>query len=406
MIAASGHVILESAQDRMRFVLLGNHPDGVALAAALASSGRHLLATVTPKLPAALAAVSPRIVSDIEEVLADPAIDAVIVAGPASVRPVQLRRALQSERHVLCVHPADQSPEIAYEAAMLQTDTGCVLLPLLPASFHPALRRLVEVLGLSRSVEDRRADDKTLRAVLCEWTSRGEVLAGLDIAGQKPSIPGWDVLRCLGGEIAEVSAFAEAEDFAPGQDVFLAGRFERGGLFQLCLLPARGEDSARLTVLTERGGRAELYFPQGESGPAFLNWREPGKEQQEEYWQSWAPWPIVIEEFEAAVEKRPQRLTWQDAVRALELDDAARRSVARRRTVVLEYQEASEEVGFKGTMTLVGCSVLLLSLVLLVLMAWDARAGWLVVPLLAGFLLLQSLRALASRGRETPGGPH
>ena len=52
-----------------------------------------------------------RRVSDLEEVLADPAIEAVIVAGAPAVRPAQLRRALQSERHVLCVHPADDSPE-------------------------------------------------------------------------------------------------------------------------------------------------------------------------------------------------------------------------------------------------------------------------------------------------------
>ena len=85
-----------------------------------------------------------RCVSDVEEVLADPAIEAVIVAGHPGVRPAQLRRALQSERHVLCVHPPDQTPEIAYEAAMIRNDTGCVLMPLLPEATHPAIRRLAE----------------------------------------------------------------------------------------------------------------------------------------------------------------------------------------------------------------------------------------------------------------------
>src|SRR3954447_22293131 len=84
----------------MRFALLGDHPDGLDLARALAESGRHQLAAYSG--PPAGAEVLRRwqltapAVADVEEVLANPAIDAVIVAGAASVRPAQLRRALQS----------------------------------------------------------------------------------------------------------------------------------------------------------------------------------------------------------------------------------------------------------------------------------------------------------------------
>jgi hypothetical protein len=74
------------------------------------------------------------------------------------------------------------------------------------------------------------------------------------------------------------------------------------------------------------------------------------------------------------------------------LDDAARRSVERRRASALEYPEASEEVGFKGTMTLVGCGLLWGALLLLVLSAWYPRLGWLVLPVLVLFLGLQLLR--------------
>ena len=52
----------------MRFALLGDHPDGRAMADALVASGRHERA--------AHAAAA-----DLEEVLADPAVMAVIVAG-------------------------------------------------------------------------------------------------------------------------------------------------------------------------------------------------------------------------------------------------------------------------------------------------------------------------------------
>src|SRR5206468_3648004 len=58
------------------------------------------------------------------------------------MRAAQLRRGLQSERHVLCVHPADPRPDLAYEAATIQGDTGYVLFPLLSEAQHPGIRRL------------------------------------------------------------------------------------------------------------------------------------------------------------------------------------------------------------------------------------------------------------------------
>ena len=66
--------------------------------------------------------------------------------------------------------------------------------------------------------------------------------------------------------------------------------------------------------------------------------------------------------------------------------------MARRRTHVLEYQEVSEAVGFKGTMTLVGCAVLWGILGLLILSAWFPTLKWAIVPILVFFLLLQILR--------------
>src|SRR5438876_5062215 len=132
----------------MRFALFGDHPDGLDMARALAASGRHELVVYTGE-PEGAESLSrwglavPRI-GDVEEALANPNIEAVIVASRLADRPAHLRRALQSERHVLCVHPADQTPDSAYEAALIQGDTHCVLLPLLPEALHPACARLAE----------------------------------------------------------------------------------------------------------------------------------------------------------------------------------------------------------------------------------------------------------------------
>ncbi len=382
----------------MRFALLGNDPDGLEMASALVESGRHELAAYTARVSEDYLRrwnADARRVPDGEEVLADPAVDFVLVAGGRGARPVQLRRALKSERPVLCVHPADQSPEAAYEAAMLQQDAGCVLLPLLPDALHPAVRRLASFVERDKKGTEAASAAGTFVLLEMDIAGRGEVLGGLE-AGQKASLPGWDVLRALGGEVQEVTAFAEGEELQPGAPVLVSGRFERGGLFRLSLLPRRPEDRLRLAVLGSAGS-VELLLPQGWAGPAVLSWRDASGELQEEYWERWDPWTALVEVFEAAVAPSPGQAagpTWQDAVRCLELDDAARRSVERRRASPLEYPEATEEAGFKGTMTLVGCAMVWGILLLLILSAWVPAAGWLIVPLLVLFLAMQLLRYL------------
>jgi predicted dehydrogenase len=405
----------------MRFALLGNHPDALDMACALVDSGRHQLVAYTAPVAEEVRQrwASAKAVSDLEEVLADPAVEAVIVGGTLANRPQQLRRALQSEHHVLCVHPPEDTPEIAFEASMIQLDTGFVLLPLLPQLTHPAVTRLAQFIKRSEK-EQTGAPLGSFRLLEIRYEAKGEILDSIAEAGHKPTFPGWDVLRRLGGEIAELSAFAEHEDVEPGAAVFVSGRFDLGGLFQTTLLPLQPEDALRLVVSGSRG-RAELLLPQSWNGPAFLTWRDDSGELHEETWERWDPWPALVAEFDAAVailRKTPEEkaaaprplVTWQDAIRAVELDDAARRSIEKRRSSLLEYQEASEDVGFKGTMTLVGCVVLwLLPLVLLSTMlvrpiGWVELPGgfwvyvphiaWLVVPVLAVFLILQLFRYL------------
>jgi hypothetical protein len=201
-------------------------------------------------------------------------------------------------------------------------------------------------------------------------------------------------------------------------------------LFQAILLPNRSESRWRIT-LTTRAGRSELIFPQGWPGPASLSAVDENGMERIEHWDAWNPWPQMVEAFEEAVAAgrqgkrraawpsatrpdlrdaitvdprqlpsaepgpRPEAtllISWQDEIRCLELDDAARRSLARRRASTLEYQAASEETGFKGTMTLVGCSMIWLSLVLLILAVWFPWLVWLIIPVFGIFLLLQLLR--------------
>jgi hypothetical protein len=93
-------------------------------------------------------------------------------------------------------------------------------------------------------------------------------------------------------------------------------------------------------------------------------------------------------------------------VRALELDDAARRSVAKRRASALEYQEGGEEASFKGMMTLVGCSLVWGVLLLLILANWLPNAKVFIAPLLIVFLAFQLLRfIIPDRPKASPTPP-
>ena len=123
---------------RMNFALLGDHADGLEMARVLVSLGNHrLIAYHGPEVGTEFLrrwSVTFETLGDLEEVLAHPRVETVIVAGRLDERPGQLRRALQSERHILCVHPADQTADIAYEAAMIQADTAVARVHLSPTS--------------------------------------------------------------------------------------------------------------------------------------------------------------------------------------------------------------------------------------------------------------------------------
>lgn len=378
-------------------------------------------------------------VPDFEEVLAAPDIEAVIVAGGLGVRAAQVRRALQAERHVLCVHPIDSSADAAYEVALLQEETGRVVLPLIAEAFHPGMRRLADFLrsnlasppsrpqhragddsvvdlggirpgtaGPALAVEEPEGVDLPVLLEVERWAL--EEVARVGNTGEdRFHLPGWDALRFLGGEIVEVMALSgPEEEYQPARPLLLQGRFEADRLFRALHLPNQPEAQLRLS-LQGAGGRAELLFPLGWPGPSRLSWLDGAGTTHAEDFEAFHPWQALTEAFAAALERLPKpgpygtgratpecwtrtgRLGWQDELRALELDDAVRRSLARRRASSLDLQEVGEEAGFKGTMTLVGCSLLWFSLVLLILSVWLPFLGWLILPVFGVFLVLQML---------------
>ena len=135
----------------------------------------------------------------------------------------------------------------------------------------------------------------------------------------------------------------------------------------------------------------------------------PGAEQAEP-WEAidpWGPWssasskpcrlpgsrsPRRARLPRNVVPHTPPLLGWQDELRALELDVAARRSAEKGRSSTLDFQESTEEASFKGTMTLLGCSLIWAALLVLIASVWLPWLVWLILPVFGVFLVMQALR--------------
>ncbi len=134
--------------------------------------------------------------------------------------------------------------------------------------------------------------------------------------------------------------------------------------------------AAHITVSGEYG-KAILTLPEAIDAPAQLKLRATAASTITET-QLWNPHAAALDELRAnlatAAESR-----WPDAAKSVELAETIDRSLKKGRMIELHQQEFSDTSTFKGTMTSLGCGLLLLALVLVVVGAVAAnllrRAG-------------------------------
>jgi predicted dehydrogenase len=351
----------------MRFALLGNHLDGLAMAHALAAAGNILVAVCDTPIPEA--SPTARSYSDLEDLLADPAVEAVIVAGPLTMRFEQLRRTIQSERTTYCVYPCDEKLDRAYEAAWMQGETKHPLIPLLPDALHPAYSRLAEIVREWGGI------------TLLKWETSNGATDG--------AFRGWDVLRKIGGEIIELSGVARTEDPNSTEPMLFHGKFEKGGLIQATVLP--GPNSRQRIVAIGPMETLKLDGPDA-AGTARLRRIPSHGSSSEENWGAWDRWTALVSE--------PNRVTWQDAIRSMELDDALLRSIEKRKASDLEYGDVTEDAAGKGKLTLIGCGMIWMILLVFALSIWEPWIRWAIVPMLLGFFSLLLLRWAGKAGKR------
>ena len=382
----------------MRFALLGSDPDALALAAAAAESGRHeltCLVEVAESDAAALRSLAPRVREERawESLLTDEAADAVIVAADPDEdrRAEQLRKLIQERKPLLIVHPVFPSMLLYYELDMIRRETGCVVQPYLPWRWHPAVERLRDWtdergrLGrLEQVVFERSMAERTQPRVLAQFARDA------------------DLLRALCGELSQVSALAPGADAAgyAALGVQLSG--PSGVAVRWSVAPSREHPAGKATFWGARG-QAVLTLPARGTLRDEPPWRleDPNVTSNGESWPAFDPAAEALDRFAQAVAGQVPSHGWSDAARAVELAEAVERSVRRGRTIELHDEDFSEEATFKGTMTSLGCAVLIFGLVTLVIAAAIGQHGrWLYV-LLVVFLLFLALQLfrLVFRGK-------
>jgi predicted dehydrogenase len=106
------------------------------------------LCDLSPELldEAANAHPQARTTADFGELLADPEVDAVVIATPVVTHYELAKQALSAGKHVFVEKPQAQSSAEAEELAALAQEQGLVLMPGYLLLYHPALHRLKELI--------------------------------------------------------------------------------------------------------------------------------------------------------------------------------------------------------------------------------------------------------------------
>jgi predicted dehydrogenase len=114
----------------------------------VAGADWRYLVELAPDRRAAAAALYPgvRVVDDLDVVLADPAVGAVVVATPAATHAGLARRALAAGKHVFVEKPLALLTADAVELARTADDRGLVLMVGHTFEFVPAVRRMRELI--------------------------------------------------------------------------------------------------------------------------------------------------------------------------------------------------------------------------------------------------------------------
>lgn len=356
----------------MKLAILGADPAMLSVAQAAVQSGAHLVWGIEPGAAAGfLRQIDPRVQlsDDWESLLAPGAVDGVLVAKSANedLRADQLRKLVQERVPLLLSHPLLSSMLVCYELDMIRRETGCPMLPCLPVHWSPGMARLIELCGQSAGNLGR------VEQVAIE---RFQADRGREAVFQRFAVD-IDLARVLAGELTHLTALAVGADETryANLGVQLSGPQEVA--VRWTVRAPEQQPGARLSVHAA-SGRAELWMP--DEGDWLLKiWR--GEQRQETRLAAWNPAGETWSRFQRLVAGEEVSPTWVDACRAVELTETIDRSLKKSRTIELHYEDYSEQGTFKGTMTSLGCGLLMAALAIMLLAALAGNLAQVAGPL-------------------------
>ena len=326
----------------MNFLILGGGPIELAWARVIAESGKHRVLSVFPaftELPELRAS------SDLDDALATPGVEAVLVGGALDLRAESLRSVASSGLPAICLHPPGPDSEAYYQVAMSRAETGSILVPDLANRLHPGVLVMREALrrgelGMFRSLRFEASVDSDA-ADLARYSFARAV----------------DVVRALLGEIEAVTATGDPPGDRPNQSLVVQLRASLSRRAELRFEP--GPPLPSRIILTGETGSLTLELNESaDPRPRLMKKSATNKETLLDL-DPWDPFQAVLDVFEDAVAGLPHHPDLMDATRAMEVSEGVVRALRRGRTVELHYEEISEAGTFKSVMTSTGCLILL-----------------------------------------------
>lgn len=254
-----------------------------------------------------------RLLADYEAVLADPEIDAVVLATPHSLHTDQIVAAARAGKHVFSEKPLGLDAASAQRAAQACADHGVTLGVGYNWRYQPALqaiRRLIDdgTLGRVLHLEGNFCGPSAYRFPRGHWRhDTGEVPAG-GMTGRGVHVI--DAMLALAGPIEQVTAqsFRLAQDFGVDDTTSMLLRFASGATGYLGTVIATAE-TWRLQVFGSNG------------------WAQVG---DVEHLHTWDLTTCLIDRDNITVKQRPQVQTFaRTSTERAELEHFAQRAAAR-----------------------------------------------------------------------------
>ncbi len=387
----------------MKLALLGIDEAIVSLAKAAMRTGHDQIVMVDALADRAreISAIAPnaKLVADWEAMLDTTQVDAVLIAADQStMRIEQLRRLIQAGIPVLVAHPVSLSMLECYELEMIRGETQSVVLPYLPARWHPAVADIcvmvdeaaASVIGsVEQVIFERFMADRSRQAVLEQFARDA------------------DLLQFIAGDATKLHALGSATGGAlagPYPNLGVQVTSGNGLVCRWNVAPVEERPCGQL-ILVGAKGKAILSMPDDHT-PWRLTTRTTRESTADDF-PEWDPAATALEKFAVARDGNEVDPSWSEAARTVELAETIDMSLKRGRTIDLHHEEFSDIGTFKGTMASTGCALLLAGLFLVVLVAIAdviaAQAGWnqlagvlhqwpfLLLGVFGSFLLLQLL---------------